>query len=447
MYNIFLGDNIDVLKDIPDNYYDSVVTDPPYGLGKEPDATMVLHDWIEFGYHEISGSGFMGKKWDSFVPQPNFWKEVFRVLKHGGHVVSFAGTRTYDWMVMSMRLAGFEIRDMITWNYGSGFPKSHNISKALDKMNGVEGKKILAGSSGKKRKCMSGDFHGGDYFKELPSSEDAKKWEGYGTALKPSIEPIVLARKPISEKSISENVLKWGTGALNIDGCRIGLEGIENHKTEAKGGLGNNVFGKFENKEKELTDIPRYDNKGRFPANSIYDETTAKELDKQTGILKSGSMSGIYKNTIMKGEPKNRDGKDIELNQESSEGGASRFFFQANFQDNELDDLINFYYCAKTSQTERNAGCEKLDKKSNMRVNAPRANEEEKISNELGNFHPTVKPIELMRYLVRLITPKGGRVLEPFAGSGTTGIASLQEGFDVDLIEMTEEYIPIIEKE
>ena len=137
------GNNIDILKTYPDNYFDAVVTDPPYGLGKEPNAAELMKDWIENGYHEVSGSGFMGKEWDAFVPQPIFWKEVFRVLKHGGHVLSFFGTRTYDWGVMSMRFAGFEVRDCIQWLYGSGFPKSHNISKALDKMEGAERTEII----------------------------------------------------------------------------------------------------------------------------------------------------------------------------------------------------------------------------------------------------------------------------------------------------------------
>ena len=148
------GDNIDVLKQYPDNYFDSIVTDPPYGLGKEPNAADLMKDWIEHGYHEIGGSGFMGKEWDAFVPQPIFWKEVFRVLKHGGHVLSFFGTRTYDWGVMSMRFAGFEVRDCIQWLYGSGFPKSHNISKALDKLEGAEREVIGKGKSGDPKTCL-----------------------------------------------------------------------------------------------------------------------------------------------------------------------------------------------------------------------------------------------------------------------------------------------------
>ena len=146
---VICGNNIETLKNYPDNYFDAVVTDPPYGLGKEPNAEEMLRAWIDTGYLEVSGSGFMGKEWDAFVPQPLFWKEIFRVLKYGGHIVSFFGTRTYDWGCMAIRLAGFEIRDCIQWVYGSGFPKSHNISKAIDKMHGSEREIVGQGKAGK----------------------------------------------------------------------------------------------------------------------------------------------------------------------------------------------------------------------------------------------------------------------------------------------------------
>jgi DNA modification methylase len=211
------GNNIDILKTYPDNYFDAVVTDPPYGLGKEPNAAELMKDWVEHGYHEVSGSGFMGKEWDAFVPQPVFWKEVFRVLKHGGHVLSFFGTRTYDWGVMSMRFAGFEVRDCIQWLYGSGFPKSHNISKALDKMEGAERqiigeynahrdnsirKKITyKGIASEGKGGLAGKKCGGMTSITAPSTEDAKQWDGWGSALKPAHEDLVLARKPFQFSS------------------------------------------------------------------------------------------------------------------------------------------------------------------------------------------------------------------------------------------------------
>jgi len=213
------------LAAMADNSVDSVCTDPPYGLGKEPDAVKMLQAWIDHGHLEVGGSGFMGKQWDAFVPQPIFWKEVFRVLKPGGHVLSFAGTRTYDWMVMAIRLAGFEIRDQLVWMYGGGFPKSANVSKHIDKQAGAVREVV-----GERKQRANGD---GSTVKmnqsvgeveqiTAPSTPEAQEWDGWGTALSPSHEPIVLARKPLEKGlTIAQNVLKWGTGALNIDGCRV----------------------------------------------------------------------------------------------------------------------------------------------------------------------------------------------------------------------------------
>ena len=192
---IICGDNIDILKSYPDNSVDSIVTDCPYGLGKEPIASEVMKDWIEKGYHEVKGGGFMGKDWDAFVPQPLFWKEAFRVLKHGGHVLSFFGTRTYDWGVMSMRFAGFEIRDSVSWVYGSGFPKSHNISKSIDSMAGAEreivGKYIPPNGKEwnlKQAEEPDSEHVGGTFTASgtrtlditAPATENAKTWDGWG---------------------------------------------------------------------------------------------------------------------------------------------------------------------------------------------------------------------------------------------------------------------------
>ncbi|MCX8482118.1 MAG: DNA methyltransferase [Crocinitomicaceae bacterium] len=199
---ILNGDSLEVLKTFPDNHFDSVVTDPPYGLGKEPNAEEMLQAWITSGYLEVKGSGFMGKEWDAFVPQPIFWKEVFRVLKPGGHIVAFFGTRTYDWGVMAMRLGGFEVRDCIQWIYGSGFPKSHNISKAINKLDGVEFEEKTASGVG----FMNPDNEEWNVTKNQliqkgESSEQAKQWEGWGSALKPAHEDLVLARKPFQFSS------------------------------------------------------------------------------------------------------------------------------------------------------------------------------------------------------------------------------------------------------
>tara|TARA_R110001599_G_scaffold12013_3_gene56399 strand:+ start:5117 stop:6193 length:1077 start_codon:yes stop_codon:yes gene_type:complete len=334
----YLGNCLDVLKTLPDNSVDSIVTDPPYGLS------------------------FMSKKWDYDVPSKEIWIECLRVLKHGGHLLAFGGTRTYHRLVVQIEDAGFEIRDQIQWLYGTGFPKSLNISKAIDK------------AAGAKR-------------------EEAEQWDGWGTALKPANEPICLVRKPIKEKTVAANAIEHGTGALNIDGCRIGdivqdtsKNGIspEKHKsTVYKSGLKKDFEGKI--------------TIGRFPANVILDEEAGALLDEQSGV------------------------------------GASRFF-----------------YCSKPNKSERNAGCENFEPKHKSSIQTQNfENAKTGSGNERNilhkNNHPTVKPIKLMRYLCRLITPPNGTVLDPFMGSGTTGIGAMLEGFDFIGIEMEEEYIKIAE--
>lgn len=438
------GDNIELLKIYPNNYFDSVVTDCPYGLGKEPDALKLLQDWIDHGYHEIKGKGFMGNTWDAFVPQPLFWKEIFRVLKPGGYVLAFFGTRTYDWGTMAIRLAGFEIRDMITWHYGSGFPKSLDISKGIDKVAGAErevigskGLNVFKGTRGDKNKGRLGidnrTFEQADAL-TAPSTDDAKQWQGYGTALKPATEPICVAHKPI-EGTVVQNIIKYGTGGINIDGCRIDFES-ENDLKSATFGTGTNIIGgnyvgsKLTDGRKNIEANPT----GRFPANVILDPYMGARLDDQTGILKSGSIKSTHKQSIDKNGHKlnsiyGKYGVIENINIEANEGGASRFF-----------------YCAKSSQDERNAGCEHLIKqKGGFKNDSGRGMGSEYNEILVENFHPTVKPISLMRYLQRLVTPKGGKTLDPYAGSGTSGCAAAFEEISIVLMEMMPEYIPIIE--
>ena len=500
------GDNLELLKKYPDNYFDAVVTDPPYGLGKEPEAAELMKDWIEHGYHEISGSGFMGKEWDAFVPQPLFWKEVFRVLKHGGHVVAFYGTRTYDWGVMAMRFAGFEVRDCIQWLYGSGFPKSHNISKAIDKMYGAEREVI-----GQKKHSRKGvaiaeertEIGAGSFGSErisnitLSVTEEAKKWDGWGSALKPANEPIVLARKPLEKGlSIAENVLKWGTGGINIDGCRIGFtDDVNMAATQKTNNLSKVKF--FDNYRNDLQiPIETYKSNGRFPANIIlthhpececkgvkkvkaikggsaeatmksgngkngiygkyshnkigenagglgdengqetvedwncHPDCPIKILDEQSGILKSGDMNGEY-NWFGYHEIYGKAGKREAISY-GDKGGASRFF-----------------YVAKASKSERNNGLRNLEVKQ-TKGGGGTYNEEAgakygSIKAAGQNFHPTVKPVKLMQYLIRLVTPPNGIVLDPFCGSGTTGIACKLEGFQFVGMEQDPEYAKIAE--
>lgn len=361
---IVQGDCLEVLQRYPDNHFDAVVTDPPYGLSKEPDAAEVLSKWLAGEDYNHRGGGFMGKKWDSFVPGPSVWREVLRVLKPGGHALVFAGTRTYDLMVMSMRIAGFQIRDQLAWIYGSGFPKSLNVAAAIDKAAGklehrgkafvtagqIEGKPYLPSPDTKVKAYVSVDTPGA-------------AWNGWGTALKPAQEPIVLARKPLAG-TVASNVLQYGTGGINVDAGRVGA--------------------------------------GRWPANVLFDGAAAEMLDGQS----------------------------------DDSGGASRFF-----------------YVTKASRKEREAGLEGFRKASageltsrkegSKGLNSPRAGAGRTSKNGRVNTHPTVKPIALMRYLVRLITPPGGLVLDPYVGSGTTGIAAKIEGFGFVGIELSEEYVRI----
>jgi site-specific DNA-methyltransferase (adenine-specific) len=409
---VYHGKMEEVLKDFPDNYCHSIVTDPPYGLS------------------------FMNKHWDYDVPTVEQWKEAFRVLKPGGFMLCACGTRTQHRMVVNIEDAGFEIRDVITWHYGSGFPKSLDISKAIDKQAGAE-REIIGDGKWNARKVNGSASNNSvglttqENFKETaPSTEAAKQWEGYGTALKPATEFWTLCRKPV-EGTVAENVLKYGCGGLNIDGCRI--EKQEGDRTEyGVNGIcrknNNTVFGK-------QSGIIEFDGKqGRFPANVILDEFMGAELDKQSianGIHSAGS-----------GRQKMVD----------SNYSASSYDFSGERQMNRYDDGDNvgasrFFYCPKPDRFEREKGLRGLEKKQVKHIattgytqhigdnpNLPRA-----------NHHPTVKPIDLMRYLVRLVTPKGGICLDPFCGSGTTLIAAKMELMNYIGIDMDESHIPLAE--
>jgi len=452
------GDCIIEMGKYPDNYFHAIVTDPPYGLGKEPDPNLVLKHWIEKGYHEIQGKGFMGKEWDAFVPQPNLWKEVFRVLKPGGHVLAFYGTRTYDWGVMAMRFAGFEVRDCIQWLYGSGFPKSHNISKAIDKLNGVESiKGNLKFKGGTQLGVINDDnWKPKDVYEEFANTEEAKEWDGWGSALKPANEPIVLARKPLEKGlSIAENVLKWGTGGINIDGCRVGNEGTtkRSHQSEypKKENGTEDRSGHWARVGHEIEEL----NKGRFPANIIlthhsececkseetsenwdcHSDCPIRIMDEQSGNV--GGNSRTSKSTYDKGIWGNAKAVESKALY-NDKGGASRFF-----------------YVAKASKSERNKGLEGFEAKQSIGGGGGIGDYLDDVNSASGkygsekapnkNFHPTVKPVKLMQYLVRLITPPNGIVLDPFCGSGTTGIACKLEKFSFVGIEQDAEYTKIAE--
>lgn len=407
---LHLGDCRDVLATLPDGSIDAVVTDPPYGLGKAPDALAMLRDWLDTGHHDVKGRGFMGREWDAFVPQPVLWREVYRVMKPGAHLVAFAGTRTQDLMGLALRLAGFEIRDCLSWLYGTGFPKSLDISKAIDKAAGaareVIGRKAdpryaspATASSGApmgnispRTNAPSSYFAAGNV--TAPATPEAAVWQGWGTALKPAYEPIILARKPLAGTVVA-NVQAHGTGGINIDGCRIGTDG-----GTAKGSFPNgpsvNSWGSHLNGACDIISI----GKGRWPANVVLNEQAAALLDAEAGETVTGAWDG-FRNAPKTGGIYGEFAQvgDTNRARPADRGGPSRFF-----------------YTAKASSAER------------------------ELEDGSRSTHPTMKPTDLMRWLVRLVTPPGGTVLDPFAGSGTTGVACAEEGFDFIGVERETEY-------
>lgn len=366
-YTVHVGDCRDVLKTIPDCSIEAIVTDPPYELG------------------------FMGKSWDKsgIAYDVAVWSECLRVLKPGGHLIAFGGSRTYHRLAVAIEDAGFEIRDQLQWLYGSGFPKSLDISKALDKQAGAAPKspnadKWKPGSRGAAPK------HGTGWGTEPttphnwePATAAAQQWNGWGTALKPAHEPAVLARKPF-RGSIAGNVYNWGTGALNINGCRI--PGPAWYRVDESTATPRNMWaGKGKQPYNDMNTA------GRWPANVIIDETAWAMIDETTG-------------------------------------GASRF-----------------YYTAKSSKEEREAGLHymRVSLKPNTLHMAETPEHYGHYSSARANNHPTVKPVDLMRYLIRLITPPGGVVLDPFCGSGSTGCGAVVENMDFIGIDITPEYADI----
>ena len=387
-YTVHIGSNLDILPTLPDNSVDAIVTDPPYGLSDNKFVADTITRWINGERDFIpGGKGFMGKSWDAFVPPPALWDECLRVLKPGGHLLAFFGSRTQDIGALSIRLAGFEIRDSIAWMYGSGFPKSLDISKAINKAAGVEYEAKPASGVGFMNASDDGYNTTLNQLSQVgDSTTEAQQWEGWGTALKPAFEPIVVARKPLIG-TVAENVLTHGTGGLNIDGSRIGTAGGTTRSGESTHLSPSGAF----NTGHEIAEL----NAGRWPANVILDPYTAELLDEQSD--------------------------------------ASRFF-----------------YVAKASKRDRNEGLEALPK-SHPIGGADKWTETDRRRGEgitrepTANIHPTVKPTDLMRYLVKLVTPPGGTVLDPFTGSGSTGKAAILEGFRFIGCELTEDYIPIIE--
>ena len=393
MPTIHHGDCIETMTAMPPESVDAIVTDPPYGLS------------------------FMQAKWDATPPGVQWAEACYRVLKPGGHIAAFGGTRTWHRLAVAIEDAGFEMRDSLAWLYGSGFPKSMNVGKAIDKAAGAEREVIgrtatpfkvdaAAHRGTSLRGSVNGDFskqadEDGYRYTEhtAPATPEAAQWDGWGTALKPAFEPIVLARKPLAEKTVARNVLAHGTGAINIDACRIAGEGALVRPAVQRDD--NAVLGKG------LGAGVQSEPSGRWPANVLLDQHAAAWVDEQSGATKGSGKQTVtarprlesWRVTEGRGD---RLGQVEAVDNYGDSGGASRFF-----------------YTAKAPKRER--------------------------PNVDGVQHPTVKPLAIMRWLIRLVTPPGGTVLDPFAGSGTTIEAALIEGFDPVGIEMEPDYLPLIQ--
>jgi DNA modification methylase len=409
-FKIDCGDCLPILRSIPEHSIDSIVTDPPYGLA------------------------FMGKNWDRAVPPVEIWRECLRVLKPGGHLLSFAGTRTQHRMACAIEDAGFEIRDMIAWVYGSGFPKSLDVSKAIDKAAGAERETKRIQYSPQQLNCKAGQnerpwmkeaervgYH--ELQGDTPATPAAAQWQGWGTALKPALEPITVARKPLIG-TVAANVLAHGTGGLNVDGCRVG-----GWKPQVTQGVNRNATSWNVARERQLSGTS---NEGRWPANLIHDGS-----DEVVGLFpetKSPSGTtvrsyGAYK--TIGGSSNHRPCHDSGQTRETVNGFA------------DSGSAARFFYCAKASKADRDDGCEGLEAKARPTMGSGIGGQPDQSKPNNRNTHPTVKPTALMRYLCRLVTPPGGIVLDPFMGSGSTGKAAILEGFRFVGIEREAKYCEI----
>jgi site-specific DNA-methyltransferase (adenine-specific) len=411
LFTLHHGDCISVMLGMADSSVDSIVTDPPYHLTQTSRGAHAATDApaMPHGRHRIGDKGFMGKVWDggNIAQRVEMWAECLRVLKPGGYLLAFSGSRTYHRMVCAIEDAGFEIRDQIMWLYGSGFPKSRNLSKY--DMAGV----------------------------------DAQNWEGWGTALKPAHEPIVMARKPIAEDTVARNVLRHGTGAINIDATRIATDealrvgaGGTWDKIHEGEGRGAEPSAQRTYADRGVTDFsmkpgPRNGAAlGRYPANVIHDGS-----DEVVALFPADA--GAAAPVRMRNSDKFRNAFGP-FHGDVDEAGST---FHGD-----VGSAARFFYCAKTSRTDRNEGCEQLARKPlhwSSGDQNPGSFQSEGTDKTSENNHPTVKPTDLMAYLCRMVTPPGGVVLDPFMGSGSTGKACIREGFEFIGIELDADYLAI----
>jgi len=402
---LYCGDNLEVMSSLAKESISAIVTDPPYGLS------------------------FMGKRWDYDVPSVETWRLVLDLLKPGGHLLSFAGTRTQHRMAVNIEDAGFEIRDMIAWVYGSGFPKSLDVSKAIDKAAGARGHdsvgfNVAGKTSGLgviQRPELRSDHP--DYVKPQGITPEAQQWAGWGTALKPALEPITVARKPF-KGTVASNVLQHGTGAINVEGCRVGTDDVSSSAVRKPGTLKHGGTNHRPHHDDEPRPTVHGSTSGRWPANLIHDGSDevvglfpeTKSTKERIGPV--GGQNGLYENGHKPSHVGHWPG---------GSGSAARFF-----------------YCAKASKRDRNEGCEGIEeKRPDTRTQTGMGTFDEKGVAKQSNHHPTVKPTDLMAYLCRLVTPPSGLILDPFMGSGSTGKAAVREGFRFIGIEQSEEYCEI----
>ena len=424
------GDCVEVMRSLPDASVDAVVCDPPYGLG------FMLKEF------DLLGEGQAQQKWHEA------WAtEAFRVLKPGGHLLAFGGTRTYHRLASAVEDAGFEIRNSVIWCYGSGFPKSLDVSKALDKAAGAE--REVVGAKGGRYATPKQDFRGGKHhaaadvptglFNEItaPATDDAKKWEGWGTALKPAFEPVVVARRPLIG-TVAANVIAHGTGALNIDATRIPFASAADEKESKTKNqhadfgtpplTGNVTYGDY-----SMVAPKNYNPSARWPANLMLSHSPScvhVETDGDTDVW--ACVPGCPVRAM-----------DDQQEKDSSTEGVSRYFMRFAPQD------APFIYAPKANKKEKDAGCENLPTQQQDLTREPGLpgsdNPRNRGAKQRFNHHPTVKPVSVMAYLCRLVTPPGGWVLDPFMGSGTTGVAAHREGFNFIGIEREVDYMAIAE--
>ena len=416
-YTLHAGDCRDVMRDYPADHFDSIVSDPPYGLS------------------------FMGKGWDRGVPGEEFWREALRVAKPGAHLLAFGGSRTFHRLTVAIEDAGWEIRDVVCWLYATGFPKSLDVSKAIDRAAGADREVIETlppGSGPLKRGHVNSSGGGMSIGTErspaiqvtAPATADAQQWSGWGTALKPAWEPVIVARKPLVG-TVAANVTRYGTGAINIDGCRVGNDTIV---TYPRSSALHRPSGSMEpgNWSGVVDTTPRT---GRWPANVMHDgsdEVVAGFPESKDGVAVNRNLTGELYQANAYGKFMRRPRAD-----QGYGGGGS---------------AARFFYCAKASRTDREEGCDHLPARTGAEaverdddtagLQSPRAGAG-RTADTVRNFHPTVKPTDLMRYLARLVTPPDGLLLDPFMGSGSTGKGALLEGFRFVGIDLDPAHVAI----